>query len=322
MNKICFGCGAKLQTSNPNLNGYIPFSKKDDASYCKRCFKLIHYGINKDIDTPKSIDSIITSINNSDKYVIFLVDFLNICEETINIFKRINSKKMLLISKCDIVPKSIKYNNIISFVRDEYNLKDEIKLVSSYNNIGIKAVENYLYSHHITSAYIVGESNSGKSSFINKIIKSNNSLASELTVSNKKNTTLDFIRIKINDNLELIDSPGFITSKLSLSKIDIKDTLKGYIKPKSFQMKKGEILKMDNIFLKFNSDNNIVIYQSNDGYVKKYFKSIIFYDSIKVKDNSDLIIKGLGFINIKSADNIEIFNLDKKYIEVRRSIFR
>ena len=38
--------------------------------------------------------------------------------------------------------------------------------------------------------------------------------------------------------------------------------------------------------------------------------------------NSDAIIIGTGVINIKNETVVNIFNIDKKYLEVRPSIFK
>ena len=44
MNKVCFGCGSILQCENDLNPGFIPSNKIDNANYCKRCFRLTHYG--------------------------------------------------------------------------------------------------------------------------------------------------------------------------------------------------------------------------------------------------------------------------------------
>ena len=44
----------------------------------------------------------------------------------------------------------------------------------------------------------MGITNSGKSTFINSILKKNN-INKEIVTSNKPNTTLDFIKIRIDD---------------------------------------------------------------------------------------------------------------------------
>lgn len=41
----CYGCGAILQSNDPNEAGYIPKEKfdSDDQNLCERCYKLRHY---------------------------------------------------------------------------------------------------------------------------------------------------------------------------------------------------------------------------------------------------------------------------------------
>ena len=79
--KTCLGCGAILQTTNIKKDGYTP---KEENDYCMRCFKIQNYGAQ--IKPTKSIsnEDILNKINKSKKYVIFLIDFLNIYEEVIN----------------------------------------------------------------------------------------------------------------------------------------------------------------------------------------------------------------------------------------------
>jgi len=170
MTRICFGCGSKLQTDNPKLAGYIPTEKFRLSSYCQRCFRIMHYGMQFKSETPKEIKSIIKAINNDNKHVVFLVDFLSIDSKVIDIFNQINQKKILLISKSDIIPKSIKENMIKAFLVSFYHINIEIKLISSHNNYGVDSLLNYFKKHKITESYIVGLSNAGKSTLVNKLI--------------------------------------------------------------------------------------------------------------------------------------------------------
>ena len=43
MNKICFGCGAKLQSVDEAKEGYVPDGKLESSDYCKRCFRMVNY---------------------------------------------------------------------------------------------------------------------------------------------------------------------------------------------------------------------------------------------------------------------------------------
>ena len=125
MSKKCIGCGTTLQSSNKEEKGYIREDKIKDSSYCERCFKIIHYNerIVTNLDNINSY--ILKEVNKKAKYVYFLVDLLNINSETITTFKDITVPKTLIISKLDIIPKSIKEN--ISIIRTGNIIINSIK---------------------------------------------------------------------------------------------------------------------------------------------------------------------------------------------------
>ena len=123
MSKKCIGCGTTLQSGNQKEKGYIREDKITDSSYCERCFKIIHYN-EKIITNLDNINNyILEEVNKKAKYVYFLVDLLNINNETMNTFKSITTPKTLIISKLDIIPRSIKENKITSWLKEQYNIK-------------------------------------------------------------------------------------------------------------------------------------------------------------------------------------------------------
>ena len=63
MNKVCFGCGCVLQSVNDKNPGYIPLNKIKESNYCKRCFRLTHYGEVSNNDLEKSTMHILDNIN-------------------------------------------------------------------------------------------------------------------------------------------------------------------------------------------------------------------------------------------------------------------
>ena len=107
---------------------------------------------------------------------------------------------------------------------------------------------------HQTSknVYVVGHTNVGKSSLINKLIKNYSVNENELTISPLPSTTLNKIEIELNENLVLIDTPGLVDRGNLVNYID-NDLLKKInpkkeIKPKTFQIKKNQCLVIDNLF--------------------------------------------------------------------------
>lgn len=315
MNKVCFGCGITLQYDNELNPGYIPENKYEDSNYCKRCFRLTHYGEISSNEIEKSTKTILDNINKENCFKIYIIDLLNINNNTMNIFNKIKGDKLLLISKIDLIGKSINIDKVIYNIKKIYNIKSDIKFISSINNRGLNLVK-YLNDKSIFKTCFLGPTNSGKSTLINKLIEEYNPKLNKLTISNKRNTTLEFIRIKLNDNLTIIDSPGFL-----INDYNIKFKYKNTIKPITFNMKDNETLFIDKFYINFKKSTSVTIYLYDNINTKKYYKDINYDFNIDIDDNTDLCINGFGIINIKNKNNISISGLDKELISTRPSIF-
>ena len=309
MNKKCIGCGIELQYNDKNKIGYIPENKYNNSNYCMRCFRLIHYNDISTNDKELSTNYILDKVNKDNIFKIYVVDFLNINNNTIDIYNKIKGNKLLLINKIDMLDKSINKNNIINNIKTIYKI-DNIVSISTLNDNDINMLLNYLNKNNINKCYILGPTNSGKSTLINKLCNNNN-----LTISNKRNTTLEFINIKL-DNLNIIDTPGFLISDYNL-----KTKYNHIIKPITYNMKDNDIIYIDKFYIKFKYKTSITIYCYEIIDTKKYYKDIKFDYSIDTTNNIDLCINGFGIINIKNKNNIEIYNLDKKLISIRESVF-
>ena len=122
MNKKCIGCGITLQTKNKNKLGFISEAKYQEGNYCERCFKVINYNEFIPVNLENINEYIINEVNEKAKLVFFLIDLLNINEETIETFNKIKTKKYLVISKSDVIPKSIKEEKLNSWLKEIYNM--------------------------------------------------------------------------------------------------------------------------------------------------------------------------------------------------------
>ena len=328
MSKKCIGCGTTLQSSNKEEKGYIREDKIKDSSYCERCFKIIHYNerIVTNLDNINSY--ILKEVNKKAKYVYFLVDLLNINSETITTFKDITVPKTLIISKLDIIPKSIKENKIITWLKESYSIKEEILFQSSKKNINTKSLLNKLESKNINEVYILGYTNAGKSTLINNLTNATNE--NKITTSSIPNTTIDFIKTKL-DNISIIDSPGFTNTTTIYNPEEfelIKRVMpRTFLKPTTYQVKPiSSILIEDKIRLQSSINNSLTFYISNAINVERVFDNntnLLDLEQITldIPDNSDLIIKSLGFINIKKACKLTIYTHNKDLFEIRKSMF-
>ena len=133
--KKCIGCGSILQSESNNKEGFVRLSMYDKASYCERCFKITHYGEYSVLDKKIDTDGIIRNIN-SDEYasVAFLVDSLNINEKIKSYINKFNVNKYILITKKDVLPKSLKEKKLIEYVKNNIFDSENIMCISSIKN--------------------------------------------------------------------------------------------------------------------------------------------------------------------------------------------
>ncbi len=298
MIKKCIGCGLVLQNENEDALGYTPLLKND---YCRRCFRLKNYGEkNKEYVDEQSV---LKRVNDNGKLAFFLVDYLNINAYTINLFNKINIPKILVISKCDILRKEIKQEKIIKWLNQVYKIKEQVLFVSSKPFFPSHNLFKAMDQHQVHTAYILGITNAGKSSLINKLLKEHH-LKKEILATNKPNTTLDFIKIKIGE-YTLFDTPGFSYETLMLD---------GEIRPISYKIKSGTTLMIANYSFFFLKDNKVVYYG-----IKQIKRKIVNTDGLplKVLANHDIVLPGVGYLNVKEECQV-LANQD--HLEVRMDV--
>lgn len=325
MIKKCIGCGITMQYSNPKELGYIKEEKYEDSLYCERCFRMMHYNDNKIIDLIKTQEEIINTVNKTNNYVFFLSDLFNINEEMINTFKKIKTKKCLVISKMDLLPRSFKYSKITEWLKKTYKINEDIIFLSSKKNVNISKLFKILDDNNKKKCYMMGYTNAGKSTLINKILDKKDYINTSLI----PNTTLDFINIKVGE-YTIIDSPGFIMDNNIYEKEELdfvkKISAKKIIDPINYQLKKNASIIIENKIRITNLDdtNSFTLYMSNLIDTKRVFDNndyLCEYElkTYHIKKNMDVVIKGLGFINIKKPTVINIYTNNHNLIELRKS---
>lgn len=330
MNKVCIGCGSKLQTLDKNKEGYINPKVYEKATLCERCFKIKYYGEAYVTDNPKDKTSLIKMINDSKKSVVYLVDTLTISKESLSVIDSLSNKVYLVLTKRDLLPKSVKNSKLKEYISNLTLIKD-VFVISALKNNGVTELYNELIKNNEKSVYVIGYTSSGKSTFINKLLTLNGK-SGNITTSSLPNTTLECINIKLNDKLTLIDTPGFVSENSSYNFIDVdiykKLLPKSVIKPKVYTIKKdfmiilGDILRIEN---NSNEDVNLVFYFKNEIKLNKMrsIRNELLKDKdkldVKVSDK-DIILEGLGYIKVVGYANLTMYTLNKKMISVRNKM--
>lgn len=320
----CSGCGAILQSLDQEQIGYIRKEKLKTNALCERCFRLIHYNDLKLVTLPK--ENILETINRKNNLVFFLIDLLNINKEVLETYHKIRVPKVLIVSKIDYIPKYMKKEKIKLWLQEEYNVEDDIFFLSASRNVNTNSIVHSMKKRNQKMAYLLGYTNAGKSTLLNCLKEENN-----ITTSIAPNTTLDYIKVSLPDGYQLIDSSGFeynnpiYKDNLSLLK---KMSPKSFLKPLTYQLKKGTSLVIEKMIRIENESNrsNLTLYISNLLEIKKVYENSETLKEKKkmtlaISDAKDIVIQGIGFLNVKKKCILSFYIENPNWIEVRSSFF-
>ncbi len=323
MNK-CRGCGALLQSEEKEKAGYIP-KKMIGSPLCERCFRLIHYNDLKMVSFLET--DVLKQINLKKTFAFFLVDLLNVNEEVIKTFHKVKIPKALIISKIDYIPKYIKKEKIKNWLQDEYLIKDDILFLSASKNVNSSSIISTMEKNRVKEAYLLGYTNAGKSTLLNHLKEENS-----ITTSAVPNTTAGYISIPILEKYTLVDTPGFqykypIYETMSTSFLK-KMIPKSILRPMTYQLKQGTSIIIEGFIRVENVGNkcNLTLYMSNLLEIKKVYENNELLRTKKrvqkkIRKSEDLVLKGLGFLSIKSNCTLNIYLDNIDWIEVRTSFF-
>lgn len=316
----CIGCGAILQDVYPNEEGY---TKDLSNELCERCFNIKHYNRYVRVKD-KDYTQIIKEIDLKKDLIILVTDFLNLYNLD---DLKVDSPVILVVTKADLLPRSINKEGLLKRIKCKLNVVSKI-LISSKNNFNLDLLYSEILKYKKTNnVYVIGYTNAGKSTLVNKMLKNYGNIVGEITTSNLPSTTLDLISNKVNDELTLIDTPGLLDSGslvlLSSKELLKKITPKKEIRPISYQVKGKQYLLFEDFMRLDLEDTNIICYMSNDIEIRRVYKdreSILKRYDFKIGINQDLVIKGLGFITFKKNCDVTLWlTKECKYL-IRDSI--
>lgn len=251
----CSGCGVPIQTESSDRLGYTPAAALDkDPVLCQRCFRIKHYNEMSSV-TPdqNAFLNILNGIGRTEALVVHIVDLFDFEGSLIGGLHRFvgSNPVVLVVNKLDLLPKAINVNRILNWVQKqtkEHGLKTaDIVLCSAKKKIGFDRVVEAVARHRGTKdVYVVGATNVGKSTLINRLIEDYSDLEAELTTSPYPGTTLDLVHIPLDDGRHIIDTPGIVyfhrLTELA-DKRDLQSLLPDKpIKPAVFQLNEKQTL--------------------------------------------------------------------------------
>ncbi len=306
MNK-CMGCGVLTENT-----------------LCERCFRIKHYNDYKVvIKTNNDFIPILENISKSNDLVLLVVDLFNIDDLSL-IRKYLKNDILLVLTKRDLLPKSVSFDKLYNYDY-KINYIDKIIISSSKNHNFDELLDKINKYKKSNSVYVVGYTNAGKSTMINKLIYNYSDNKTEITTSPLPSTTLNTIEINLGD-FTLIDTPGLLSEGDIANYVngeDLKRIIpKKEIKPITYQIKGNQTIVVDNYLMIEANDIDLTFYISNNLKIERYYKKIntkLKKHVVKV-DHNDIIVKGLCFIKTNKKSVLNVYTLDKVSVFTRDSI--
>ncbi|MBA4493074.1 ribosome biogenesis GTPase YqeH [Paenactinomyces guangxiensis] len=252
----CEGCGISVQTEEPSALGYVPPAALErEMVLCQRCYRIRHYGeIGTVNQNPDIYLQKLGEIAGTDSLVVQVVDLFDFSGSWIpGIHRHIGDNPLLLLAnKIDLFPRSTKWGRLrewlVQSARDLGITPIDVELCSAAKGLNmnetITAIEKYRQGRDV---YIVGATNAGKSTFINRLLREVGGESQDvITTSPYPGTTLDAIRIPLEDGKAIVDTPGIVRrDRISewVSPRDLKIVVPGEtIRPKVYQLNDKQTL--------------------------------------------------------------------------------
>ena len=237
----CIGCGAPLQSEDSDAPGYVPESSlyKEDV-ICKRCFRLKNYNEVQDVGLDsEDFLNLLNGLADKKGIVVNVVDVFDFEGSFINAIKRIVGNKQIILvgNKLDLLPKQINKRRVKEWLKKtarKYGLDAE-DLLNAINTL-----------RNNDDVYIVGTTNVGKSTLINKLIERSVGEKNVVTTSRFPGTTLDMIDIPLDDTSFMYDTPGVIQEHQMTHYVTEKELKtimpKKEVKQRVYQLNEGQTL--------------------------------------------------------------------------------
>lgn len=333
----CLGCGVKVQSTDPNLPGYVSeihIIENEDNVYCKRCFDVIHY--NRRYTVPPENKAFIAKMKslqkkNSKDVILLMVDVLDIYGGFIDGLDELigNLPVIVLINKIDLMPKSIKLKhlelttreigkslglNIISVYPISAKSKKNIETV--VNKIDKLRYSRYSRKTNFDNCYVVGCASVGKSTLINSLREMcfGENLY-PITTSDQFQTTLDLIKIELGNKFFIYDTPGIINQKsfnayLNYDSVKIL-TPKTYLKVRTYQLKNNQTIYLGGLVrTDFIEGENISVscFVSNQLYVHR--TKIEQADHLFETQTFKMLVPPLEQDELDKLGNLKTYELD------------
>ena len=215
---------------------------------CKRCHGLQNFGkvdvalrpgwTEEPMLAQKQFRELLTPLKDKPAVIIALVDIFDFTGSVLPELDNIvgDNPVFLAANKADLLPPKMGRTRVENWVRRELeylgvksigSFRGAVRLVSCKTGVGIPELlekARLLAEEMQCDIYVVGAANAGKSTLLNQILSrsrrskfftkrrpgNRNAAKGLITTSPLPGTTLKFIKVQIDDNIDLYDTPGLL----------------------------------------------------------------------------------------------------------------
>ena len=115
MTNKCVGCGVELQINHPEELGY---TNSLDSTYCKRCYRIKHYGDHASLKKHSvSSDKVFEAVNQIEGTILLVIDVTDIDSGLFTGIQRhlTNRDFIIVLTKWDLLPKTVSKQKVESY---------------------------------------------------------------------------------------------------------------------------------------------------------------------------------------------------------------
>ncbi len=348
----CAGCGSILQTEDETKDGYIEKKALQRETFlCKRCYQLKHYGkFVEGKSTFHTIKMVHQSIQKND-VVLFVIDLPLILTPFLNAFSELKrySNLYLIVNRYDLYQTFLSKKKAMQFIEKESKrFQLDFKKIVFAEDIH-DFIEDIKSQYPFQNIALVGVENVGKTTLIKKILSPSIEIKNQLVTSIYPGTTLQPLKMKLDDQHLIYDTPG-ILSKTSFLNAFPKGLLKHLQLDKkvvqtAYQLHDSQAIIINNFislhYLK-GPKQGILFYHSPQCRLtrtklinsKSTFNALIKENQLKIhsihsfddlqaypitikEPKKDIVIEGFGFITITKPGEFILYTIKNGLITIR-----
>ncbi len=230
----CHNCGAILQSSSKKEPGFISKAIVENGApripYCNSCYEkmLTLNAGNLEHETDKDIIKILSDAVATDSLIVWMVDLFAF-NGTLNpdVVKKIKKLNVVVVgSKRDLFSSGVTDSMLVRYLDERFSEVGinpvSIRLTGSDDKIDAEdLIKTFTEQRKYRDVYLIGELNSGKTTFINKFLKNyENKTKWQIKTELYPGTNSNVLEVPLSNSSFLYELPDLSNSTSACSKIE------------------------------------------------------------------------------------------------------